>query len=548
MRGKTPVRGRGLRGSRRVLPTTFTGLPARPKAHARGRRFLLSARGPPAPGRPGCSVAARSCSYDPAVNLVEVLLGGGASDAPALVGARGVTSYATVTEQVERLGGELVRRGVEPGDRVVVMSGNDEMFVASYLAVLQVGAIAVPLNPMAPPAELERELSVLEAKLALASGPGVSMLGAAAKGVVRVDLDALPDERAPRVERADTDTAVLLFTSGTAGAPKAAMLTHGNLAANIRQVLDHPGLRVSSSDVALGALPFFHVFGLNVVLGVSLAAGGAVALVAHFEPAATAAVVRAQGVTVLAGVPTMFAAWVGADLAPDTFSSVRLAVSGAAELPSDVAHAFRDRFHVELHQGYGLTEASPIVTTTALMGGAPPPGSIGPPIPGVEVRLVDADGADALAGDPGELWVHGPNVFPGYWHDTEATDRVLTNGWLRTGDVAVVDDDGGLRLVDRAKDLIIVSGFNVFPVEVEDVLRAHPDVADAAVVGEPSPRTGEAVVAYVQAAPGHDLDPDALSTHCAHALARYKCPTRFEIVDELPRAVSGKLLRRELRD
>jgi len=430
------------------------------------------------------------------------------------------------------------------------MSGNDEMFVVAYLAALWVGAVAVPLNPMAPPAELERELAALEPKLALACGPGVSMLGAAAaQGVVRVDLDALPGTRAAMVERGDDDVAVLLFTSGTAGTPKAAMLTHGNLAANIRQVLDHPGLRVESSDVTLGALPFFHVFGLNVVLGVSLAAGATVALDEHFDPVDTATAVHTHGVTVLAGVPTMFAAWVAADLAPDTFSTVRLAVSGAAELPADVAGAFQERFGVELDQGYGLTEAAPIVTTTALMEGAPPPGSIGPPIPGVEVRLVDADGAEALTGDPGELWVRGPNVFAGYWRDAEATARVLTDdGWLRTGDVAVVDDDGGLRLVDRAKDLIIVSGFNVYPVEVEDVLRTHPGVADAAVVGEPSARTGEAVVAYVQAVRGHDLDPDALSTHSAHALARYKCPSRYEIVDDLPRALSGKLLRRELRN
>jgi len=483
------------------------------------------------------------------MNLVDVLLGAGAPDGPALHGARGVTTYAALADQAERLSGELVARGVDAGDRVVVMSGNDEMFVVSMLAVLRIGAIVVPLNPMAPPAELEREIGALEPRLALAAGPSVSMLGAAAtKNVVRVDLDALPEASAPRVERNNDDVAVLLFTSGTAGMPKAAILTHGNLAANIHQVLDHPGLRVTSADVTLGALPFFHVFGLNVVLGVTLAAGGSVALIEHFDPVATAAVVHDQHVTVVAGVPTMFTAWLDAVVPADAFSGVRLAVSGAAELPAHTAGAFRDRFGIELHQGYGLTEASPIVTTTALMEGSPPPGSIGPPLPGVEVRLVDADGADALAGDPGELWVRGPNVFPGYWHDAEATARALTSdGWLRTGDVGVVDDDGGLRLVDRVKDLIIVSGFNVYPVEVEDVLRAHPDVADAAVVGEASPRTGEAVVAYVQPVSGHEIDPASLSAHCARALARYKCPSRYEIVDELPRALSGKLLRRELR-
>ncbi len=483
------------------------------------------------------------------MNLVGLLLSAGAPEAAALIGARGVTSYSLLAEQSERLAALLIAKGVSAGDRVVVMSGNDEVFVVSYLAVLQVGAVAVPLNPLAPPAELEREISAVEPRLALAAGASVSMLGAAAtKNVVRVDLDALPDERAARVERADDDVAVLLFTSGTAGTPKAAMLTHNNLAANIRQVLDHPGLRLGPSDVALGVLPFFHVFGLNVVLGVTLAAGGSVALIEDFDPVATACVVRDEHVTVVAGVPTMFTSWLDSTVPADTFSHVRLAVSGAAELPARTADAFRHRFGVELHQGYGLTEAAPIVTSTALTEGSPKAGSIGPPVPGVEVRLVDADGADALAGDPGELWVHGPNVFPGYWKDTEATERALTpDGWLRTGDVAVVDDYGGLRLVDRAKDLIIVSGFNVYPVEVEDVLREHPDVADAAVVGEPSPRTGEAVVAYVQPKAGAALDPELLAEQCAHALARYKCPSRYEVVTELPRAVSGKLIRRELR-
>jgi long-chain acyl-CoA synthetase len=227
---------------------------------------------------------------------------------------------------------------------------------------------------------------------------------------------------------------------------------------------------------------------------------------------------------------------------------VRLAVSGAAALSEEVADAFGERFGVVVHQGYGLTEASPIVTSTAVGTGMPRPGSIGPPLPGVEVRIVDVDGADALLGDPGELLVRGPNVFPGYWHDDEATARALQGGWLHTGDVAVVEESGDLHLVDRAKDLVIVSGFNVYPVEVEDVLREHPGVADAAVVGEPNPRTGETVVAHVVPAPGSEIDEGALAAHAAHALARYKCPSRYEVVAELPRTLAGKVLRRELRD
>jgi len=245
----------------------------------------------------------------------------------------------------------------------------------------------------------------------------------------------------------------------------------------------------------------------------------------------------------------MFRDWLElapADAPPDAFASVRLAVSGAAALPDTVAAAFGDRFDVVVHQGYGLTEASPIVSTTALGPTPPRPGSIGRPLPGLTVRLVDEDGADVLAGDPGEIWVQGPNVFAGYWDEPAATHRALVDGWLHTGDVAVLDEHDDLRLVDRRTDLILVAGFNVYPAEVEEVLRAHPDVLDAAVTGEASPRTGETVVAAVVATPGADPAPSDLIAFCGRALARYKCPTRVTVVDTLPRTPAGKLRRRDL--
>jgi len=344
---------------------------------------------------------------------------------------------------------------------------------------------------------------------------------------------------------------VLLFTAGTAGAPKAAMLTHGNLASNIRQVLDHPGLALNAGDVSLGVLPLFHVFGLNAVLGIGLAAGACTVLLDHFEGAATVREIREHQISVVAGVPAMYHAFLELDdaTAPaEAFESVRLAVSGAAPLDGELFDGMRKRFSVVVHEGYGLTEAAPIVTTSAIGRGEPAAGSIGPPLPGVDVRLVDADGGDVLPGDPGEIWVHGPNVFPGYWHDPDATARALTgDGWLRTGDIAVSDDDGELSLVDRAKDLVIVSGFNVYPAEVEEALLEHPDIAEVAVVGEPDPRTGEAIVAFVVPEPGRRPDAETLLAHCTRSLARYKCPTRVQIVDALPRSFAGKVLRRELR-
>ena len=345
--------------------------------------------------------------------------------------------------------------------------------------------------------------------------------------VVDAEVSEGGDTRPPVARRAD-DLAVLLFTAGTAGPSKAAMLTHGSLLANLEQLQGHAGLRIEPTDVALGVLPFFHVFGLNVVLDLALLAGASVALVDHFHPAEALAHVRRDHVTVIAAVPAVYAAWsaLGADDAPaDALNGVRLCVSGAAALPVDVARQMHARFGVGVHEGYGLTEASPVVTTSAVAA-QPRAGSIGPPLPGIDVRLVDTEDRDVLEGDPGEILVRGPNVFAGYWEDPDATAQVLTgDGWLRTGDIAVADEDGWLTLVERAKDVIIVSGFNVFPGEVEEAIADHPAVAEVAVIGEPHPRTGETVVAFVVPVAGAQPDPVELLRHAGRRLARYKLPT-----------------------
>ena len=228
------------------------------------------------------------------------------------------------------------------------------------------------------------------------------------------------------------------------------------------------------------------------------------------------------------------------------FDSVRLAVSGAARLPEEVARSMDRRYGVHLTEGYGLTEASPVVTSC--IGTDAPLGSVGVPVPGLEVRLVDEDGDDVLIGDSGEVWVRGPNVFAGYWHDEDATARAVNaDGWLVTGDVATVDDEGYLYLVDRVKDLIIVSGFNVYPAEVEEVLMQHPAIDACAVVGVPHPYSGEAVKAYVVAVKGESIEEDEVVRFCASRLARYKCPEKVWFVDEVPRGMGGKVLRRALR-
>ncbi len=495
------------------------------------------------------------------VNLASLLLTAAATEptSPALLADGRVITFADLDDDARRLAACIAQR-VGRGGRVAIVAGNEPWFVAAYLAVLAAGAVAVPLNPSSPAPELTDELAAVGAELVLATPQVAERSRDAAAATSGTPEVLVLDERQREAQRAvdplqiadadDADVAVLLFTSGTGGPPKAAMLTHGCLAANLDQVQSHPGLSLRSDDVVLGVLPCFHVFGLNVVLGLALAAGRPVALADRLDAAGVIRRIRADGVTVIAGVPAMYSAWLAldeADAPADAFSRVRLAVSGAAALGTDVPAAMSERFGLTVHEGYGLTEASPIVTTTAVDGNAHP-GSIGPPLEGVEVRLVDTDGADALDGDPGEVWVRGPNVFAGYWEEPEATASVLTgDGWLRTGDVAVADAGGWLTLVDRAKDLVIVSGFNVYPAEVEEALLAHPDVSAAAVVGEPHPRTGETVVAFVVAAPGAAPDPAALIRHAGTRLARYKLPTRVEVVEALPRSWGGKVLRRVLR-
>ncbi len=269
-------------------------------------------------------------------------------------------------------------------------------------------------------------------------------------------------------------------------------------------------------------------------------------LVQRFDPSTALDTIRERGITVIPGAPPMWLAFSHFEEAPaDSFATVRLALTGAAKMPEEATRRMKERFGVTLLEGYGLTEASPVVTSSAGMGQKV--GSVGKVLDGMHVRLVDDNGDDAVAGDAGEVWVKGPNVFLGYLDEPEATAKVLTaDGWLRTGDIAVADGDGYLYLVDRAKDLIIVSGFNVYPAEVEEVLMEHPDVVEVGVVGVPHPHHGEAVKAFVVLKPGATAHEDTLVTWCLDHLARYKCPSKILFVDELPRNLSGKLLRRSL--
>ena len=485
---------------------------------------------------------------------------------PALIFHGVEIGFAELEERVDRTAAALARLGVAKGDRVAILAGNIPEFVYALYGTMRAGAVACPLNVMLTPEESGYILADAGAKVAiteLRSLPGLlsirDRLGDLENVVVIGGPPAPPGtvsfEEAlglsgdrPVVETEPSDLAVIAYTAGTTANPKGAMLTHGNLLSNLDQMSEVPALAEASDDVALLALPLFHSYALNVVLGITMKSGATAVLVERFDPRETLELVTRHGVTVLFGAPPMFQAWLAladSGYQPD-LSSVRLAVSGAAALPAAVLRAFKERFGVTIWEGYGLTEAAPAVTTNAL-GPEAKAGSIGLPLPGLEVRLVDERGEDVEEGDPGELLVRGPNVFSGYWGRPAETAQVIDGEWLKTGDVAVRDEEGYLYLVDRKKDLIIVSGFNVYPNEVEEAIEKHPKVAEAAVIGIPDERTGEAVAAWVVPKPGQSVAADEIVEFLNGYLARFKWPKEVHVVDDLPHHVTGKVLRRTLR-
>ena len=478
---------------------------------------------------------------------------------------RGTTAtWAQVDAAVDAAAGGLLGLGLRAGDRVGIHLPNTTDFPVAYFGVLRAGLVAVPLNPGYTRDELAHALGDSGAR-ALITTRGT----AATAQVVAAELDALEhlivtgvDTAPPGAStwdallegaggpveslRGGEDLAVLIYTSGTSGRPKGAMLPHRALLANLQQGAQIAPPVITSDDVVLLVLPLFHIYGLNAGLGAVAREAATGVLVDRFDPVETLAEIRRHEITSVLGAPPMYVAWSMLPDVGDAFSTVRVALSGAAPLPGPVLHRILDITGHHVFEGYGLTETAPVLTST-LMSDVAKPFSIGRPIPGVELKLVDERGNEIdEEGDPGEISVRGDNLFLGYWPD--ANDGPSADGWFCTGDIAVLDDDGDLFLVDRRKELILVSGFNVYPREVEDVLSAHPDVEEAAVIGVTHPYTGESVKALVVLRPGARVAADDLIAHCARSLARFKCPTSVEFVTELPRGATGKVSKGRLRE
>jgi long-chain acyl-CoA synthetase len=506
------------------------------------------------------------------------------------------TSYAELGEQISRAANGLRKLGVTPGDRVALVLPNCPQHVVAFYAVLRLGAIVVEHNPLYTDRELRHQFEDHGARVAIVWDKVFESVRAFPKDmgvadVVSVDLTrampfakrlalTLPIKKAREARAALTespgkgattwesivgarklhashqrpqlrDTAVLQYTSGTTGAPKGAILSHFNLRANAAQGSAWvAGLRPGDETV-YAVLPMFHAYGLTLCLTFAMSIGARLVLFPKFDEKLVLDATRHAPPTFLPAVPPIYDRLVTAAAKKKvSLSGIRFAISGAMNLPVSIVERWEEATGGLLVEGYGMTEASPIVAGNPI-GPSRRPGTVGVPFPSTDIRVVDPENPTIQRGfeEEGELLVSGPQVFSGYWdRPSESAHVLLPGGWLRTGDIVRVSADGFITVVDRMKELIVTGGFNVSPSEVEEALLSHPDVVDAAAVGLPSATGGEDVVAVVVLAPGAELDVNAVREYCRTRLSAYKVPRRIVEVDELPRSLIGKVLRREVRN
>ena len=466
-------------------------------------------------------------------------------------------TFAEFHAAASRVATLLEQAGVEPGDRVGIMLPNTPAFAIVFYGIIYRGAVAVPMNPLLKAREVTFYLSNSGAKALFGTPAFADEASAGADEVGAqcwivddaglMDLIAgLPEQESP-VERGHDDVAVILHTSGTTGKPKGAMLTHGNLGRNA-EVSVRTLVETGPDDVVMGCLPLFHVFGLTCGLNGAVLSGATLTLIPRFDPRKAIEVIERDAVTVFEGVPTMYSALlsVADQAAAEATRTLRVCVSGGAAMPVQVLTDFEKAFGCEVLEGYGLSESSPAAAFNHPHRERKV-GSIGTPIEGVQMRVVDLDGAEVPQGQTGEIQIRGHNVMKGYWNLPEATKATITpDGWLATGDVGRVDEDGYFYIVDRTKDMIIRGGYNVYPREIEEVLYEHPDVAEAAVIGIPHDSLGEEVGAAVALKKDANVQPEELREYVKARVAAYKYPRQVWLVDALPKGPTGKVQKRDI--
>ncbi len=483
------------------------------------------------------------------------------ADRPALLFHDMSLTYSQFQAAVLGFAGGLQQQGFTVGDRLALLMPNMPQFPIAYYGCAAAGVIAVPANPLLRPDELgyiwndaavkgvvtfpEAIEPILSARKAVPSLQMIVSTGGEQPGVL--SFDALTRSATPTLPSFDpaTHPAVFLYTSGTTGRPKGCMLSHHNLVSNSKQ--SESAFAINNQDVMLAVLPLFHAFAATACMHLVLRAGAAMSILEKFTPGGVMETIEHHRVTILPAVPSMFTALLYmADRYQNDLSSLRVCISGGAPMPVAVMQAFETRFGVPVLEGDGPTECSPVTSVNPLYG-VRKPGSIGPALPGVEMRIVDDQDNELPLGEVGEIVVRGDNVMLGYHNQPEATAEAMRGGWYHTGDMGHEDEDGYFYIVDRKKDMLLVGGLNVYPREVEEVLLHHPAIMECAVIGEYDALRGEVPVAYVVLKPETEATSRDIIRHCREQLAAYKVPRRVEFRETLPKSAAGKILKRMLR-
>lgn len=471
------------------------------------------------------------------------------------INGQGLT-YRQLHGMAAQVAGALREAGVQPGDRIALILPNVPAYPVAFWGAMLAGAMVVPMNPLLKAGEIDYFFTDSGAKVAFvwpdfvdeatkgAQNTGTRIVPCGPMGPAEGTLTGGQPIAVP-VEKDDEDTAVILYTSGTTGRPKGAELTHRNLRLNATRC-SSVILEMFETDVVFGGLPLFHVFGLTVGLLAATNVGAALAIIPRFEPVAAMRTLQDEKVSVMLGVPTMYAAILNhPDSAGMDFSALRVCASGGSAMPAEVQRGFEAKFDCIVLEGYGLSETSPVASFN-MPDRERRPGTIGIAIPGCEMKCVDLSGNEVPVGEVGEIAIRGDNVMKGYWRKPEATAEAIPDGWFRTGDLATMDSEGYFTIVDRKKDMILRGGMNVYPREVEELLYTHPDILEAAVVGMPDELLGEQVGAGVSLRPGATTTPEEIVEWAKERIAAYKYPRKVWIVDELPKGPTGKILRREV--
>ncbi len=479
-----------------------------------------------------------------------------AYDDPGRVAVRAddqVVTYGELRDRVAAYAGRVAAAGIQPGDRVVLIAPTVPEFVAAYYGLHAAGAVLITMNVMATAPEIGYVLDDADASLVVAwhEANTAATTAARERGLPLWTLGPLAgweegDALAAPVDRADDETAIIIYTSGTTGRPKGAELGVGGIFALV-EAARHQLAFDPATDRTGTALPLFHVYGQLMVMHISISLGAPVSLLHPFDPAKMVALIRDHRLTVVSGVPAMWIAMLHAagDSTPADFAQLRLASSGGASLPAEVIRAFQERFGTRIREGYGLSETSGWATSTP-PDQEPKIGAVGRAVHGMQLEVRDPGGIPVAPGEVGEVWIKGPIVMKGYWRNPQASAEAIRDGWLRTGDLGTLDEDGDLRIVDRLKEMIIRGGYNVYPREVEEVLYQHPDIVEAAVIGVADPTYGEEVAAAIVLRDGATLDAEGLRVWAKERLSAYKVPHLVQVLPALPKGPSGKILKRAL--